>query len=98
MIGKQLTGEAAPWDFGAVEAFERNAGKGISLLAFSAPVRRLLQQLPHLPLPKLAMETLREHGTIPFLSWASQAVPSSPSAARLQPLFDHQRLPRRLHP
>ena len=27
--------------------------------------------------PRCAMETLREHGTIPFLSWASQSVPSS---------------------
>jgi len=77
VIGSQLTGEAAPFDFGAIEAFERNAGKGISLLGFSQPFADCSSECRYFPFPKLVMERLREHGTIPFLSWASQSVPSS---------------------
>ena len=78
MIGKQLTGEAAPWDFRAVRAFERKARKGISLLAFSSPFSDCNVQPCHFfPFPREAMEELRQHGTIPFLSWASQSVPST---------------------
>jgi Glycosyl hydrolase family 26 len=77
VIGKQLTGEAAPFDFGAIEAFERNAGKGISLLSFSQPFADCFTECRPFPFPKHMMERLREHGTIPFLSWASQSVPSS---------------------
>jgi hypothetical protein len=77
VIGSQLTGEAAPFDFGAVEAFERNARKGISLLSFSTPFADCSTICRPFPFPTQAMETLREHGTIPFLSWASQSVPSS---------------------
>ncbi|HEY4779844.1 MAG TPA: glycosyl hydrolase [Solirubrobacterales bacterium] len=77
VIGSQLTGEAAPFDFGAVEAFEGEAGKGISLLSFSQPFADCSAACRTFPFPKVAMETLREHGTIPFLSWASQSVPSS---------------------
>jgi hypothetical protein len=84
VIGKQLTGEAAPFDFGAVEAFERNAGKGISLLGFSQPFADCFSECRSFPFPKLVMERLREHGTIPFLSWASQAVSSSP----VQPAYN----------
>jgi Glycosyl hydrolase family 26 len=77
VIGKQLTGEAAPWDFRAVEAFEAYARKGLSLLAFSSPFADCSSTCRDFQFPKVAMETLREHGTIPFLSWASQSVPSS---------------------
>jgi hypothetical protein len=77
VIGSQLTGEAAPFDFGAVEAFERNARKGISILSFSSPFADCFTICRTFPFPTQAMEQLREHGTIPFLSWASQSVPSS---------------------
>ena len=78
VIGKQLTGEAPPWDFGALEAFERKARKGASLLSFSAPFADCFSRpCSYFPFPKGAMESLREHGTIPFLNWASQSVPSS---------------------
>jgi len=76
VIGKQLTGEAAPWDMGAIDAFERSAGKGISLLGFSSPFFDCGER-PCTPFhfPTRAMEDLRARGTIPFLSWGSQAVP-----------------------
>jgi hypothetical protein len=77
VIGKQLTGESAPWDFRAVEAFEATARKGISLLGFSSPFADCSTICRPFEFPKIAMEQLREHGTIPFLSWASQSVPSS---------------------
>jgi hypothetical protein len=77
VIGNQLTGEAPPSDFGAVEAFERIARKGVSLLSFSQPFADCSTICRYFPFPKIPMETLREHGTIPFLSWASQSVPSS---------------------
>ena len=78
VIGKHLTGESAPWDMGAVDAFERNARKGISLLAFSSPFFDCIVApcVPY-PFPTSIAETLRQRGTIPFLSWASQAVPTS---------------------
>src|SRR5215469_2708300 len=78
VIGKQLTGEAPPWDFGALEKFERQTGKGASLLSFSAPFADCsFNPCRPFPFPEQAMEQLRAHGTIPFLNWASQSVPSS---------------------
>jgi hypothetical protein len=77
VIGSQLTGEAAPWDFRAVEAFEAGTGKGISLLSFSSPFADCFSVCRKFEFPKFKFEALREHGTIPFLSWASQSVPSS---------------------
>jgi hypothetical protein len=78
MVGKQLTGEAAPWDFNAIDAFERKTRKGLSLLAFSSPFFDCGSQ-PCTPygFPKLIAERLRERGTITFLSWGSQAVPAT---------------------
>ncbi|HEX5527322.1 MAG TPA: glycosyl hydrolase [Solirubrobacterales bacterium] len=78
VIGKQLTGESPPWDFGALEKFERQTGKGASLLSFSAPFTDCsFNPCRPFPFPEQAMEQLRRHGTIPFLNWASQSVPSS---------------------
>jgi len=78
VIGKQLTGESAPWDMGAIDAFERKARKGISLLSFSSPFFDCIVApcVPY-PFPTFIAEKLRQRGTIPFLSWASQAVPTS---------------------
>lgn len=78
VIGKQLTGEAAPFDMAAIDAFERKARKGISLLAFSSPFFDCIVP-PCVPyhFPTFIAEKLRQRGTIPFLSWASQSVPAS---------------------
>ena len=78
VIGKQLTGEAAPFDMGAIDAFERKTRKGISLLSFSSPFFDCIV-LPCVPyhFPTFIMESLRQRGTIPFLSWASQSVQAS---------------------
>jgi hypothetical protein len=76
VIGKQLTGEAPPWDMNALYAFEGMAGKGASLLDFSSPFADcIVSPCSYFYFPTQAMETLRQHGTIPVLTWASQSVP-----------------------
>lgn len=89
-IGKQLTGEQAPWDMGAVEAFERLAGKNVSVVAFSSPFAEcsgsdcLLSRFPSTPL-----ENVRAHGAIPFFSWNSGASGGADQPAfRLSKIID----------
>jgi Glycosyl hydrolase family 26 len=77
VIGRQLTGEAPPWDFNALAAFERKTRKAPSLLSFSAPFADCFTVCTPFPFPQQAMEQVRAHGTIPFLNWASQSVPGS---------------------
>jgi mannan endo-1,4-beta-mannosidase len=78
VIGKQLTGEAPPWDMNALSTFEGLAGKGASLLEFSSPFADCIERpCTYFYFPTTAMQTIREHGTIPVLTWASQSVPSS---------------------
>jgi len=77
VIGKQLTGEAPPWDMSALDAFERLAGKRVSILPFSSPFADCsTNPCTHFPFPAGAMQTLRERGVIPMLTWASQSVPT----------------------
>jgi hypothetical protein len=77
VIGKQLTGEAPPWDLNALYKFENIAHKGASLLAFSSPFADCsLRPCSYFYFPTKGMETLRQLGTIPMLNWASQSVPS----------------------
>ena len=85
VIGPQLTGEAAPWDMRAVNKFERAAHKGISLLSFSSPFADCSSSpCSYFPFPTTQMESLRQSGIIPFLSWAAQSVPSSPNQPRFR--------------
>jgi Glycosyl hydrolase family 26 len=77
VIGKQLTGEAPPWDMSALDAFERLADKKVSILPFSSPFADCsTKPCTHFPFPAGAMETLRQRGVIPMLTWASQSVPT----------------------
>ncbi len=75
-IGDQLTGEKPPWDMSAVTAFEQLAGKGLSLVEFSEPFYDCSSS-PCVPFsfPTAEMEKIRDYGAIPFLSWASDALP-----------------------
>jgi beta-mannanase len=77
-IGSQLTGSEAPWDMSAVSQFEAQTGKPVSLIHFAAP----FADCSHSPctnysFPTKPMQTIREHGSIPFFSWSSQSTPSS---------------------
>jgi hypothetical protein len=71
-IGAQFTGEQAPWDMGAVTAFEGLTKKPPSLISFSSPLAEcegdacILNSFPTTPL-----ENARRHGSIPFFSWNS---------------------------
>jgi hypothetical protein len=76
-IGDQLTGTPAPYDMTAVSDFQRNAGKGLSLLALSAPFADCSSQpCRHYEFATEALEQTRLYGAIPFYNWASQATPS----------------------
>jgi len=77
-IGSQLTGEEAPWDMGAVDKFEQLAGKGVSMVNFSSPFADCsASPCNYYEFPEGSMESIREHGAIPFFSWASQSTPAS---------------------
>jgi beta-mannanase len=77
-LGDQLTGTAAPWDMGAVGAFEQIVGKGLSLVEFSQP----FADCGHSPclytrFPAPQMDAIRAYGAIPFYSWGSQSIPAA---------------------
>jgi hypothetical protein len=77
-VGPQLTGSAGPWDMNAVSKFEQLAGKKLSMVQLFGPFANCSSS-PCQPwnFPTTAMEDVRQHGSIPFLSWASQSDPSS---------------------
>ncbi len=77
-IGEQLTGTQAPWDMSAVSKFEEMMGKPLSLVNFSSPFADCSSSpCSFYDFPKGAMENIREHGAIPFFSWASDSTPTS---------------------
>jgi hypothetical protein len=78
MIGSQFTGESPPWDMNALASFEGLAGKGVSIVPFSSPFTDCASHpCSFFPFPAEAMESIRQHGALPMLTWASQSVPSS---------------------
>jgi hypothetical protein len=69
-IGDQFTGEQAPWDMGAVEAFEQLSRKPPSLISFSSPFAECSSgNCPLNSFPTTPLENVRLHGSIPFFSW-----------------------------
>jgi Glycosyl hydrolase family 26 len=74
-IGNQLTGVEPPSDMTAVSKFEQMVGKALSILQFSSPFANC-SKLPcsFYEFPTKSMESVRQHGSIPLLSWASQAI------------------------
>ncbi len=75
-IGDQLTGTEAPWDMGAVSRFEAMTGKSASTINFSSPFADCSQSpCSFYSFPTEEMERIRQHGSIPFFSWGSQATP-----------------------
>jgi hypothetical protein len=77
-IGSQLTGAQAPWDTGALGAFEGIAGKSPSLIQFFQPFSECAgESCTFLGFPTTPMETIRSRGAIPVLSWSSQSIPST---------------------
>jgi mannan endo-1,4-beta-mannosidase len=84
-IGSQLTGDEAPWDMNAVSNFERMAGKGLSVINFSAPFANCSSKCSYYDFPAAEFDRIRGHGSIPFYSWGSQSIPAPYGAS--QPNF-----------
>ncbi|MBS1843326.1 MAG: hypothetical protein JST53_02805 [Actinobacteria bacterium] len=77
-IGNQLTGTEAPWDMSAVSRFEAQTGKPVSLIHFASPFSDCSSgSCSFYSFPTTPMNSIREHGAIPFFSWSSQSTPSS---------------------
>jgi hypothetical protein len=75
-IGPQLTGTEAPWDMSAVSMMEQKLGKGMSLVEFSAPFTNCESACVPQEFPRVGMNSIRKHGSIPVLSWGSQSTDS----------------------
>jgi hypothetical protein len=75
-IGSQLTGNQAPWDMSAVTRFEEISGKKASLVQFFQPFANCEQTCSFYGFPTTPLESIRSHGSIPVLSWSSQALPA----------------------
>jgi hypothetical protein len=82
-VGSQLTGNQAPWDMGAVTAFESLTRKPLSLINFSAPFASCPSTCSFYNFDSAAFTNVRNHGAIPFFSWGSQSVPAN----RIEPDF-----------
>jgi len=77
-IGDQITGHQAPWDMSAVTTFEQMAHKKLSLVHFSSPFANCADPNAcyNYNFPTGPMNLIRDHGSIPVFSWASQSIPS----------------------
>ena len=75
-IGEGLTGSAAPWDMGAVLAFQRMVRKPLSIVQWSSPFANCESSPCYFyEFPSQEMSKVRQYGAIPFLSWGSQSIP-----------------------
>ena len=84
-IGDQLTGTAPPYDMSAVRKFEDIAGKRLAIVAFASPFQdctsgtcQFLDFAPDL------FDRVRQHGSIPLMSWASDSIPASATQPKFQ--------------
>ena len=75
----------APWDMRSVSAFERQAGKGVSIIHFGQPWYTSGVPQPFYPQP---LEAVREHGAIPLVDWGSW----DNHGAKYQPAFSLGRI------
>jgi len=76
-IGSHLTGNQAPWDMTAVTRFEEGAHKKVSMIQFFQPFANCNPACSFYKFPTSPMESIRQHGSIPVLSWSSQSIPST---------------------
>jgi hypothetical protein len=77
-ISDHLTGIEAPWDMNAVSQFEQMAGRPLSMVHFARPFANCSSSpCNFIGFPTTQFEAVRQHGAIPFFSWASQSTPSS---------------------
>jgi hypothetical protein len=84
-IGNQLTGTESPWDMNAVSRFEGMAGKHLSTIHFAQPFANCsTSPCSFYGWPTTPMNSIRAHGSIPFLSWSSQSIPWASSEPDFQ--------------
>jgi hypothetical protein len=88
-IGDQITGEEPPWDMSAVSHFEGKVGKSLSLIEFASPLAQCedtsnVSSCQFYPFPTDQMQTIRNYGAIPFLSWNSTATPEAVEQPQFQ--------------
>ena len=86
-IGKQLTGDQPPWEMKAATKFEEMTKKKLSIINFSAPFANCPTSggsCSFYNFPVNEMNTIRQHGSIPFYSWASQSIPSTSNEPNFQ--------------
>jgi hypothetical protein len=76
-IGSHLTGNQAPWDMTAVTKFEEGAHKKASMVQFFQPFANCNPGCSFYKFPTSPLESIRQHGSIPVLSWSSQSIPST---------------------
>jgi hypothetical protein len=76
-IGSHLTGSQAPWDMSAVTKFEEGAHKKASMVQFFQPFANCNPGCSFYKFPTSPLESIRQHGSIPVLSWSSQSIPST---------------------
>jgi beta-mannanase len=80
LVSDQLTGHQAPWDMGGPRKLESMLGRRMSLIHFMAPFSHCSETgCGYYEFPAEEMQTIRNHGSIPFFSWSSQSIPSSES-------------------
>jgi hypothetical protein len=66
-----------------VSKFEGLVGKGVSIVHFASPFANCTSmRCSFYPFPPSALENIRQHGAIPFLSWGSQSTPSNVNEPR----------------
>jgi hypothetical protein len=59
----------APWEMGAARAFERAAGKKVSIIGWGSPFYSKVYCQGYCEFQTEAFTKVRGHGSIPFLSW-----------------------------
>jgi Glycosyl hydrolase family 26 len=79
----------APWNRQTLALFERDAGKGVSIIHFARPWKDCMAGPCRLaPFPQRALGLVRAHGAIPLLDWGSWALPGGEH----QPAFSLSRI------
>jgi hypothetical protein len=76
-VGIHLAGTQPPWDMAGLDVFEEEVHKKVSMLNFFQPFANCNPTCSFYGFPKTPLESIRQRGAIPVLSWSSQSIPSS---------------------
>src|SRR3954447_19951807 len=74
-IGKQITGDEAPYDMNAVSSFGNSVGKPLSIVEWARPFADCSSSpCSFFPFPTKQMQDIRNYGAMPLLSWSSVSI------------------------